>query len=280
MTQTYFTTGDAARDEAIANVIHALMAEGQQVTRPLVAAKLPVDFGLTNSEVRGIYGEIIDAAPVTFEEPAADESLRDVWPPSSVTMPVETDPAELKWDRQTGGTIAIQPRVAQKIVEPSDHVSDIQETFTPASRTTDSTITEQPKAMTQPEAFAALTKAQAQLAERRRIVRVLTSEVQETRGKLLKLVGEFMADAEGTPEERRMAAVRDYVATSQAMRAARVAQFGTGVSQKANAFVRKQMQHGGAREGISQAARARTGFTVPGSPAAIAQAAARAAKVV
>jgi hypothetical protein len=74
---------------------------------------------------------------------------------------------------------------------------------------------------------------------------------------------------------------RDYQRTSQEERARRADvppelrnKFGAAAN-----FARKRMVNGPGRGAVSEAGRARAGFVVPGSPAALAQAAARAAKV-
>lgn len=187
------------------------------------------------------------------------------------------DPAELASDPVTGMTLT--PRHQENFEAP--RAPEPEQPVNPPANSTPS-----PK-ISHPEALAAFQAAQQALAERRNAVRSLTETVRQRRGDLLNAVLAFQAGSEGTPEQRRQQALRDYVNTSTAERARRAALYGNGTSATANAFVRRQtavppgvnpndLRKGGGRGAAPASYRGRV---VPGSPADLAQQAARAARM-
>ena len=263
MTKTYYTTGDAARDEQITGAVHALMADKQSVTVAAVLARLPAGATVTATELRGIYGEILDAA---------DESLRHEWAPGDVSVAVK-DPAELKHDPITGGVLAGPPSKSSKNFDAprAPEPEKLDDGSTPA--------TPSPK-ISHADATFAVQAAQRAIVDNRIAVRAMGERVRELRGKLHAAVVAFQS---GGRRYTALDQARDFAATSQAERAKRLADVPAELRNKygkAADFTRKRMQNGPQRGAVSQAGRARTGFVVPGSPAALAQAAARAAAKV
>lgn len=262
--KTYYSTGDESRDEAIAAVVHRLIAEGKQVVRPNVDPHLPPDFNLTASELRGIYGEIVAAMDAREEQPPQPQPQPE---PSS----------DLPYDRVTGATIAVRPRVQTEPINPA--------TVKSLLANAPEGVTFEPKPpLSQGDQLAAVQRAQTVLAERRVAVRLLTAQVRELRGQVFQAAAELNAGTDGNAEARRMAAVRDHLVASTAERARRAELYGTGVSAKANQFARRQvmvppgvdpnvLRKGGSR---GAAPASYKGRTVPGSPAHLAQLAARA----
>jgi hypothetical protein len=226
------------KDEHIKAAIRRLLASDQPVTVETVATRVSPEIArdLTDDDVVKAH-----AAVEGIELRAAPSSSRDE----------DGDPAELKFDPITGGAIAVAPKPLKKIEAPrapQPRKSDIP----PANSTTEA------------EALAAVVQAaQRAIADCRAVVQARTRDLQDARGVLHTRVREYMAGGEQHDEGAA------YRATSQAERAERVRRFGTGVSASATRFVQKRMQHGPARGGLSEAGRARYGFVVPGSPAAM-----------
>jgi hypothetical protein len=98
-----------------------------------------------------------------------------------------------------------------------------------------------------------------------------TARVRAARQKLHEAIANFETGADPrTPDQKRLAAAREYAAASQASRAALKAAGFNPQSQRTKNFVMKQMVNGPKRGALSEAGRAHYGFNVPGSPAALA----------
>ncbi len=161
----------------------------------------------------------------------------------SSSRQVEFDPAELV--HAPGGGIAAHQPHAPKVLEDfeSPRAAEPEKPHNDATR-----AAPLPK-ITQAEAAAAVAQAQRALLDRRMTVRRLSNEVAEQRGRVYAATAAFVAGTEGSAEERRLAAVRDFQAGSQATRAARAAAGLSGTSESSKAFLRKQFRGGGNMRG-------------------------------
>ena len=253
-----YSTGNIERDAMIENAIRKLEARQQPITLHTVTPRLPRGFELDLGELTGIMSNL-HPAEVEFEE---GESLRSTWGPNNISAPVD-DPAELKHS-PTGGILADQhpPKTLQKIEAP--HTTEPETPATPSPE------------ISHAEAVEAVHKAQRAITDNRMTVRRAGERVRELRGKLHATVIAFQS---GGRVYSPLQQARDFAATSQADRVKRLADVPPELRSKygsAAAFARKIMRNGPSRGAVSQAGRARLGFVAPGSPAALAQAAARA----
>ncbi len=264
-----FSPGNNERDTMIANAIRKLEAREQPINLHTVTPRLPHGFELDLTELNGIMSNL-HPVEVEFEEPAG-ESLRSTWPPNNVSVPVE-DAAELNHDPITGGVLAGPPPKPLQNFEPPY----ANETGQPHHES--AKATPQPK-ISHADALAAVQQAERAITDNRYAVRAMTDRVRELRGKLHAAVVAYQS---GGVRYTPLQQARDFAATSQAERAKRLADVPAELRSKygsAAAFTRKIMRNGPSRGAVSQAGRARLGFVAPGSPAALTQAAARAAKV-
>lgn len=221
-----YTTGNADRDRYIDVAISKCERRGQPTDLATVAARLPAEFELDATELAGIKSNR-EATPEPVEVPSAELasdpvtgrtlSLRQTRPPAKVSMPVEEEPPS---------------KSLENFEAPRENGA--------APSTIDTAESIPGREITHAMAVESVQRAQAKLAEDRITVRSATERVKAARGELFAAVQAFQSGDGMTAEERRMAAVRDYVNASTAARAERAARYGTGVSEKANAFARRQ----------------------------------------
>lgn len=245
-----YSTGNLKRDEYIVRAIRFLATHGQEITLANVSARLDPAFELDETELTGILanetGETVEPAP------RARGRLG-----GSMPDPMDYTPAPKRQENFEA------PRAPQP--EPPHN---------PPTNTTP-----RPATMSYDAAHAAVIAARQVIADLRLVANARARDTAAARRKLMEAVQAYIAGADGlTRAQREQKALRDYADASQKERAARVAAGGPGTSRSARAFVQKRMVSGPSRSGVSEAGRARTGFVVPGSPAAIAQAIARQTK--
>lgn len=119
------------------------------------------------------------------------------------------------------------------------------------------------------EALATRNAAQEELHGLRNAVMAAAQATRQSKQRLQEEVAKFEAGGRRYTQDD---ASRDYRAASQAERLARAKRFGSGESWTARAYVQSRMQNGGNRGALNNRQRARLGFVVPGSPAAMAPA--------
>ncbi len=236
---TQYTTGNPERDHMYRNYIAAF---GSDIDA--IKAAAPNDFEVSADEVAGFILEMeSSAAPqpeVTFEDEPLD--------------PVPSDPV-------TGRAYAAPRKIIEESRLPQPARADESPDSAPQATTG--------RDMTHAEAVAALRAADLHLTDCRLNVRRTTAALQEARGKLQQEIEKHIAN---TPQKfTQFDAARAYAATSLEERRQRAARFGTGESATARRFVQKRMTGGGPHRGaLNQEQRARVGFVVPGSAAAMA----------
>ena len=229
-----WSSGNLERDRLLRA---AVAAYGDD--REAVRASLPGDFDAGEDEISAVLADM--------EGP----KLPDVhFYPDGKLQP--TSGSDLAFDPQTGMTLAPVPRESAPVPSP---------VHTPQP-TTD-------RKMTHAEAIAELQAADMALAEYRRQVRITTAAVSDAKGRLQQEIEKHVAANPNRLTSEMNA--RNYAQASLEARRQRALKYGTGISQTANDFVRSRMiGFGPHRGGQTQRQRARTGFTVPGSPAAAA----------
>jgi hypothetical protein len=234
-----YSTGNPIRDAWLERAVSTLREAGEAVTLEACDALLPDAFALDAEE---LAGTLSNEAPTEVEL-------------GGTYVPPENEPTgEAKFDPISGATIAPPSKSLGNIEPPHENGTAHTAKATPQPITT------------YDEATRIIVAAQRAIGELRLIVNQRARETAECRRKLTAVIDAYVAGS-GVPQTQ-LEASRDYVNTSQALRAARVAAGGPGTSATARAFVQKRMENGPQRGALSQAGRARYGFVVPGSPAA------------
>jgi len=205
-----------------------------------IKAAAPSDFEVSADEVAGFLTEGDALPPVKFY-------------PNGELMPGEPS-SNLAFDPQSGMTIA-PVRTPRPLPATDDAPSAVDAPQAPD--------------VTREQAHAALRAADMDLAECRLNVRRTQAAVNAAKIELQKQI-EIYVKANPNPLSAEINA-RNFAASALEDRRKRAALFGTGESASARRFVQKRMTgYGPKRGGQSYESAARTGYTVPGSPASMA----------
>jgi len=227
-----WTSGNLERDHLLRNAVAAYGAD-----KEAIRASLPGDFDAGDDEITAVLAE--------FEQPSNEVTFEPV--PGTVVVP-----PDLPFSRISGLTLAPAPK--SPAAAPS--AVDVPQATMPRPKN-------------RAEAVAELRDADMALAECRRQVRITTAAVLDAKGRLQKEIEKHVAVNPNrlTPEMQ----ARQYAQASLEARRQRALKYGTGESASARRFVQKRMTGGGPNRGaLNQEQRARLGFAVPGSPAAMA----------
>lgn len=240
----YSFTGSLLRDSAVLEAAQACIAEGKAPTYGYIAEKVADKFtDLGDDEVEAVNG-FLDSARVKAP-PVEDESLRNTWPPETVSMPVEQ------------GSVS-------GIRTPGEPVEQ-------GSVSTDTDPGESPAPMTREDVRLQMLDLQNRLNAARTAVVTLQQKLRDARGAAAVAITAYQnAFAPRSFESL----IREHIASANAERAARaegripprpikagnsyfdrVGAYGAG---DANTFVRKRMQRGGQRGAFPSTMRGRS----------------------
>jgi hypothetical protein len=249
-----YSTGNVTRDKFILDAITKVQnaAKPTPMGVATVSFYLPKGFDLDRDELTGILSTL-QPEPARLDQPADDDVSFD-------------DGEPVPFDAVTGLAHAIRPR---QIARVSESLEKIEAPRAPESEPPHNDAAKSSgRPVTAQQMHAVVNAAQRRLEEARLNVRLRTGELQAKRTALAKAISAWQANAPVPTWEEN---ARAHVAHEQTARAARIAAGGPATSATARAFVQKRMQGGGPNRGaLNQAQRARLGFVVPGSPAAMA----------